>query len=89
MGTDVCITSIFRTPEEHKALYAATPEAQRPATSPHMRWEAADIRSTDFDSNEITRMLAFLNTWSGINGKPAAIYHTIIAGAPHFHVSYR
>jgi hypothetical protein len=85
-GKNIVLTSVFRTQAEHDALYAQTPPAQRPATSPHCRWEAVDIRSHAFTSAEIARMVSFLNQFvSGFPGKPTALYHAIPGGAPHFH----
>ena len=39
---DVMMTHILRTQSEQKALYAK--EAKKNTSSPHMRWEAVDIR---------------------------------------------
>lgn len=83
---DICITSVFRTPEEHKALYAATPNP--PVSSPHMFWEAADIRSSDFTQTEIDRMVKFANEFTFRNGKQVALYHQVSGNAYHFHIQY-
>jgi hypothetical protein len=83
---EITITHIFRTPEEHAALYAQTPADERPATSPHMSWEAIDIRSSDFAPDQITRMVRFLNCLTYRAGKPTAIYHQVAGNAFHFHI---
>lgn len=83
---EITITSVFRTQEEHTALYAQTPPEKRPATSPHCKWNAVDIRSAGFEAEEINRMLAYLNQFKNVSGKPTALYHQIAGGAPHFHI---
>lgn len=87
-GKDICITSIHRTQAEHDALYANTAAAQKPVSSPHIFWEAADIRSTDFTPEEIGRMVNFLNQFKFRNGKNVGMYHQIAGGALHFHIQY-
>jgi len=84
----IMITSIFRTQQEHDALYAATEPAKRPLTSPHMTWEGVDLRSSTFTDAEITRMVAFLNMFTYRGGKPVALYHKIAGGANHFHIQF-
>lgn len=85
---EITITSIFRTQEEHDALYASTPTDKRPKWSPHMSWKAADIRSSDFTVAEKQRMLKLLNTctYSSGQGKPVGLLHTIAGNVEHFHV---
>lgn len=85
---DVVITSILRTKEENDALYVNTPVDKRPKSQPHCDWKAADIRSTIYTEQEIRFMLDYLNKrYPNTNGKPAALYHTIAGGAPHFHLA--
>lgn len=85
---DLVVTSIFRTQAEHDALYALTPPDKRPKTSPHMYWNAFDIRSTVFSDAEKQRMLKFLNCFTYLTGqgKPVAILHSIAGNVEHFHV---
>lgn len=85
---DIVLTHVFRTQEEHDALYAATPADQRPKTSPHMTWEAIDIRSTDFTPEQRLCMLQFLNSFSydSKRSRNVAMVHAIVGGAPHFHI---
>lgn len=81
-GKDICLTCIFRTMEEQEALYAPNPAPP----SVHTQWEGADVRSWDFDDDQIHKMLTFLNAFAFRNGKPSALYHTIPGNAPHFHI---
>lgn len=83
---DICITSIYRTQEEHDALYANTPLPDKPGTSPHCFWEACDIRSSDFDIMQIDKMLKFLNAFTFRHGRNTALYHKINGNAYHFHI---
>lgn len=83
---EITITDVFRTKEEFDSLYSATPAENRPKDSPHCHWNAVDIRSSDFTSEEIKDMLQFLNTFKNSNGKPVAIYHAISGNVNHFHV---
>ncbi len=84
---EITVTHIFRTPEEHAALYSATPAEERPATSPHLTWEALDIRSSDFTADQIPRLTRFLNCLTYRGGKPTALYHHIAGNAFHFHIA--
>lgn len=84
-GKGIVITSIFRTPEEHAELYKQT--TNPPATSPHMTWNAVDLRSSIYTDIEIQRMLKFLNCFLYKGGaKPTAIYHVILGNTYHFHI---
>jgi hypothetical protein len=86
---DITVTDVFRTQEEFEALYSQTPPEKRPPTSPHMRWEALDLRSSVFTDREIERMLAFLNCFSYQGGqRKVALYHTIAGNVAHFHIQY-
>lgn len=88
LGKDIMITSILRTQAEHDALYAATEASKRPTSSPHMFWEAVDIRSAGIPPIAKSRMLNFLNQFSFRNGKQVAMCHAIAGGAEHFHIQY-
>jgi hypothetical protein len=87
-GKDVCLTHVFRTKQEHDELYAQTPADKRPKSSPHMFWQAADIRSTDFTDKQIEKILKLFNcfTYKSGQGKPSAIYHTISGNTFHLHL---
>lgn len=81
---DLVITHIYRTPEEHKQLYAMTKNP--PTSSPHQFWEGVDLRSSTFTQPEIDKMVGFLNCFTFRNGKKTAIYHAIAGNVPHFHI---
>lgn len=86
-GRELTITSLLRTQEEHEALYAKTEPSKRPASSPHMVWNALDFRSKDMSGPEIAALLEHLNqnvVWGG--KRKCAIYHTIPGNVRHFHV---
>lgn len=79
LGKDLVITCLYRDPAENAAVGGI-------ANSPHMSWEAVDLRSSTFTQEEIDRMLAFLNCFSFRNGKKTAICHAVAGGAKHFHI---
>ena len=80
---DIVITSIYRSPEEQAILYANDPNPI--IHSPHETWEAFDLRSSDFDSEEIQRIKDFANTFPYRNGLPSCLYHVIPGNVYHFH----
>jgi hypothetical protein len=88
LGKELVLTHIFRTKAEHEELYKDTPAAKRPASSPHQIWRAADLRSTIYTDAQIKKLLAFFNTFTGIQGKPVAVHHVVAGQQWHFHVSY-
>lgn len=82
----IVITSIYRSPEEQAALYSQS--SVKVPNSPHMSWEAADLRSSTFDEHERTRICEYLNLrYSNKNGKKVAFCHAIAGQAYHFHVA--
>lgn len=81
---EITVTHIFRTKQEHDDLYKLT--LNPPKTSPHMRWEAADIRSLDYTQDQVDDLLSYLNQSKNTNGKPRAIYHKIPGNRFHFHI---
>lgn len=91
---DVIITAIYRTQEEQDKIYKGKVNARgvsydaNPWKSPHQLWEAIDIRSTVYNSQEIQRMLAFLNCFKYRQNQPVAIYHNVGLG-DHFHIQYQ
>lgn len=78
---DIMITEIYRDPAQN-AAQGGIPN------SPHMTWEAVDIRSWIYTDTEIQRILGFLNAFTFRNGKQVAVYHAVKNGAPHFHIQY-
>ena len=88
MGKDVCLTHIFRTEEEQKQLYAATPIDKRPKSSPHQVWGACDVRSRDFNKEQIEQILDFLVAQPKGRYRTNAIYHKIPGNTDHLHLQY-
>lgn len=87
---DVTLTHIWRSQAEHNALYAATDLLKRPASSPHMRWQAVDIRSYDFDDDELKAIVKWINdNYKNPNGRVVAFAHAIAGGAFHVHIQYK
>lgn len=86
-GKEITLTHVLRTMEEHVALYSQTPPDKRPATSPHMRHEAVDLRSRDFTAEEIRRLVDFLNMFTVYGGqRRCAMHHAIAGNVNHFHI---
>lgn len=82
---DLTLTSILRTPEEQAALYVHS--AHKVLKSTHMEWKAVDLRSLVFTKAEIDEIVKFLNgKYKNKDGRPVALYHTVLGGAPHFHI---
>lgn len=82
---DIIITHLFRTQEEQHLLYKDIPNP--PAFSPHQFWNAIDLRSFDFDQDELDAICTYLNShYSNLNGKIVAFVHAIPGGAMHFHI---
>jgi hypothetical protein len=84
-GKDICLTEVFRTPEEQVELYRKS--ASHPKTSPHMYWKAVDVRSSDWTLVQRNRMLQVLNsfTYTSGQGKVVSFVHDVGNGL-HFHV---
>lgn len=82
----IVITSIFRDMTEQSELYKHS--AHKVPVSPHMSWEAADLRSRTFTKEEIDRICEYLNLkYSNKNGKKVAFCHSIDGNAEHFHIA--
>jgi hypothetical protein len=92
---DVVMTHIFRTQEDQKALYAK--EAKQNKSSPHMRWEAVDIRDWIYDAKEKKAIGKFLKEYydatNEMNKLPSGSrtywLHSLKSNAMHFHIQYR
>lgn len=76
---DLILTEIYRDPTEN-AKQGGIPN------SPHMNWEAADLRSFIYTEEEIAKITAFLNQLTFRNGKETCVYHAVKNGAPHLHI---
>jgi len=84
-GKETVLTSILRTPEEQAALYAASPT--KVVNSPHLTYEAVDLRSSLYTPEEIASICAYLNlTYRNANGKKVAIFHKIPGNVDHMHI---
>ena len=83
-GLELTCTSLYRTEEENKAIYAPHP----PSDSPHLRWEAIDFRSLDLTPEQIKKILTFCNIFTYRGGLPVAIHHKIAGGAEHLHIQF-
>lgn len=82
---DVVLTEVFRTFEEQDKIYG-----KNASISPHMVWEAVDIRTHGISDKDIRSLLfALNNTFNEINIYPVtAIFHDIGLG-PHLHIQFR
>lgn len=83
---DICVTDVYRTPADLAEIYKEVPKPW--PNSPHLYWNAFDLRSTDFIESERIRMLQFLNSFSYTSGqgKPVSFIHAITGNVMHFHV---
>jgi hypothetical protein len=85
---DLTLTSIYRTADEQAALYAQS--LHKVLKSDHMTFEAVDLRSLVFTKAEIDALVAYINgKWKNADGRPVALYHTVVGNAPHFHIGLR
>lgn len=80
----VVLTSIIRTPEEQAELYKKSPIKVQ--NSPHMRWEAVDLRSTIYTQSEASDILDYINSRIKNPDGRKSFIHAIPGGAVHFHV---
>lgn len=85
LGKGVVITEVYRTYEEQEMIYG-----KDFSISPHMTWEAVDIRTRDLPDKYIRALLfALNNTFNEINiFSTTAIFHDIGLG-PHLHIQFR
>lgn len=94
---DVVMTMIFRTQEEQWKLYEKTDGAKTKRTSPHMRWEAVDLRDRIYTRKEKLAIGKFLKDhYDATNrfprlpsGSKTYWLHAIKGGVMHFHVQYK
>lgn len=76
---DVVITEVYRDPATNAAQGGI-------ANSPHLTWEAVDIRSLIYTPEEIEKIKNFLNCVTFRHGKQTCVFHQVPGGAPHFHI---
>ena len=87
---DITVTSIFRTEAENGALYANTPVDQRPKGKPHCFWKAVDLRSYDFEKDELDKIVSWINTnYKNPNGRVTSFVHEVAGNTYHFHIQYK
>ena len=92
---NVVITMVFRSQEKQDEIYQGTYRKDRsydkkPWRSPHQFWHSVDIRSHNFNEDEIDKIEKFLNE----NGNDTNYYkwtaknHEVNNGGEHFHIQY-
>ena len=94
---DVMMTMIFRTQQEQYDLYAKTDGPKTKRKSPHMRWEAVDIRDWIYTAPEKAAIGKFLKSNYDATNQMAALpsgsktywLHKIKGQAMHFHIQYK
>lgn len=94
---DVLMTHIFRTKNQQKQLYAQESAKKQQGASPHMRWEAVDIRDRLYTEQEKSAIGSYLKEYYDKTNELAKLksgsrtywLHAIKGGAMHFHIQYR
>lgn len=76
---EVMLTEVYRDPTTN-AAQGGIPN------SPHMVWNAVDLRSWIYTEEEIQKILNFLNCFTYRSPKKTAVYHAVPGGAFHFHI---
>jgi len=94
---DVWMTHIFRTKDQQKQIYAQESAKKQQGSSPHMRWEAVDIRDRIYTEREKKAIGSYLKKHYDSTNELATLksgsrtywLHAIKGGAMHFHIQYR
>lgn len=81
---DVVLTSILRTPEEQADLYKNS--QKKVVNSPHLTWEAVDLRSSIYTDEEIQDILVYVNGRVKNPDGKVSFVHAIPGNASHFHI---
>jgi hypothetical protein len=97
LNKDVVMTMIYRTQEEQWKLYEKTDGAKTTRTSPHMRWEAVDIRDRIYTGPQKKAIGRFLKKYYDEtnqfprlpSGSKTYWLHAIKGQAMHFHIQYK
>jgi hypothetical protein len=87
----VVITMIYRTQEEQDMIYKDDPKYKvKKFTSPHQYWDAFDLRSSNFDTTEIEKLVNYVNTKYNFKNiyKWTSKNHDIGLGF-HYHTQFR
>jgi hypothetical protein len=95
---DVVMTMIYRSQEEQWQLYEKTDGKRTKRTSPHMYWDAVDIRERVFTHQEKQAIKKFLRKHYDATNKLAVmksahsrtvLLHAIKGNVMHFHIQYK
>lgn len=94
---DVMMTMIYRTQNEQWDLYKKTDGAKTKRTSPHMRWEAVDLRDWIYTAHEKAAIEKWLHKHYDATNQLAKLgsgsrtywLHRIKGQALHFHIQYK
>lgn len=87
---DIVITMIYRTDAEQDSIYKDDPKyQQKKFKSPHQFYHAVDLRSSTFDTEQIQKLVDYLNEqYNGTNYyKWTAKCHDVGLG-DHFHIQF-
>lgn len=85
-GIGVTITEVCRSEQENKELYERK-GIKLASTSVHSFWRAVDIRSWDFEPEQLREICQFINRSFEYTGeRKTAIVHKVGDGAFHFHI---
>ena len=93
---DVVMTMIHRTQAEQWKLYEKTDGPKTKRISPHMHWNAVDLRDRIYTPKEKQKITAYLQShYDGSNrmaklgnGSRTCWIHKIKGQAMHFHIQY-
>ena len=97
-GKAITLTEVFRDRAEMRRLYGkSNPKKAETGKSPHMFWNAVDLRERDFTKPEQARMVEWLKDYDKLNqlnvmtpAKSRTVWvHAIPGNVMHFHVQYR
>lgn len=87
---NVVVTMIYRTDEEQDSIYKDDPKYKlKKFKSPHQFYHAFDLRSSTFDTEQIEKLVKYLNGLYNVGNyyKWTAKCHDVGLG-DHFHVQF-
>lgn len=86
---DITVTEIFRTQEEQDSYYKDHESyKEKPWKSVHQYWRGADVRSKNFEHEEIQKITNWLNMVHYSTKHNTCVYHDIGLGE-HWHIQVR
>lgn len=94
LNNKLVLTSIYRSQKDQESIYGKGTKR----TSPHMRWEAVDLRDRIYTNAEKEKIVAWLKTHYDKTNQLAVIrpaasktvwLHIVPGQAWHFHLQYR